>query len=112
MSGRRIDRRLAWKAWLQNPCSQAVSARTLVRKVSHYPCHPFFAARRGGRRLFGEAAQSMIAPHSDGASSSIGVRQFRSRGGARRFVCSATAVPTPFSASFLVTKGKKNGGVQ
>ena len=34
MSERRIGRRLAWKAWLQNPCSQAVSARTLARKVS------------------------------------------------------------------------------
>jgi hypothetical protein len=111
MSGRRIGRRLALRAWLPNPCSQAVSAQTLVRKVSHYLCHPF-SLWSGGRRLVGKAAQLMIMQPSGGAGLSTGVRFFCGRGGAHRFVCSATPATTPFSTSSLVTKGKNNGGVQ
>jgi hypothetical protein len=112
MRARRIGRRLAWKAWLQNICSQAVSARTLVRKVFHYQCHLFFAARRGGPWLVGKVEPSMIAPLGGGTGASTGVRQFRGRGGARRFVCSVTPLATPLITSPLVTKGKKNGGAE
>jgi hypothetical protein len=112
MRVRRIGCRLALKVWLQNPCSQAVSAQTLVRKVFHYLCHPFFAARRGGWRLFGKVGQSMIVPLGDGACSSTEVRTAYGRGGARRFVCSAIRAVTPLIASSLVTKGKKNGGAE
>jgi hypothetical protein len=112
MSGCRIGRRLALKVWLQNPCSQAVSARTLARKVFHYLCHPFFAARRGGPWLVGKVEPSMIAPLGGGTGASTGVRQFHGLGGARRFVCSATPLATPLITSPLVTKGKKNGGAE
>lgn len=111
MRVRRIGRRLALKAWLQNLCSQAVSAQTLARKVFHYLCHPF-SPGHGRRRLFGKVAQSMIAPLGGGACSSTEARPFRWRGGARRFACSATLVVTPLITSSLVTKATKNGGVQ
>jgi hypothetical protein len=111
MRARRIGRRLAWKAWLQNPCSQAVRARTLARKVSQYLCHPF-TPERGGWESFGKAAPSIIAPPDGGTCSSTGVRPFRERGGAHRFVCLATPVSTPVIAVSLVTKGKNNGGAE
>jgi hypothetical protein len=111
MSARRIGRRLASMTPLQNPCSHAVSARTLARKVFHYQCHPF-SLWCGGRRLVGKAAQSMIAPPDGGTCSSTGVRVFRRRGGARRFVCSAMPDSTPLTTSSLVTKGKNNGGAE
>jgi hypothetical protein len=111
MKGRRIGRRLALREWLQNPCSQAVRARTLARKVFHYLCY-LFSPWHGGQRLVGKAILSMTAPLGDGAYPSPGARPFRWRGGARRFVCSATPAITPLITSSLVTKGKKTGGVR
>lgn len=111
MRGRRIGRRLAWKVWLQNACRQAVSTKTLVRKVSHSLCHPF-SPWCGGQRLVGKVEPSMVAPPGGGTYWSTGVRPFRGRGGACRFGCSATSGATPFSTASLVTKGKKHGGVQ
>jgi hypothetical protein len=111
MSEQRIGRRLALRARLQNPYSQAVSTKTLARKVSHYLCHPF-SPWCGGQRLVGKVEPSMVAPPGGGTYWSTGVRPFRGRGGARRFGCSATSGATPFSTASLVTKGKKHGGVQ
>jgi len=50
MSQCRIARRIALSVWVNNGCTQAVSAQTLATKVLHLPLQPFpFAAgRRGG----------------------------------------------------------------
>jgi hypothetical protein len=111
MSACRIGRRLALRAWLQHPCSQAVSPRTLARKVSHCLCH-LFSPWRGGQRLVGDGAPSMIAPQGGGACPLPGVSPFHGRGGTRRFPWQVAPAITPCITSSLVTKGQKNGGAE
>jgi hypothetical protein len=106
----RLARRIASMMRLQNHSVQAVSARTLARKVFHYLCHPF-SHQCGGRWSSRDAEQWMVARFGC-EWLSTGVRHLLRRGGARRFVSPATPAITPLITSSLVTKEKKNGVVQ
>jgi|ERR1700704_418942 hypothetical protein len=100
MSKRRIARRVASMAWLQNFCTHAVGAQTLVTKVFHCSCRLFMSVGEG-RRLVGAAERC-----------STGVRRYTGSGGARRVGCCVTSSLSPLVLSSLVTKHCQFGGVR
>jgi hypothetical protein len=107
MSTRRIGRRVALVTLRQIPCVGEVYALTLVTKVLPYPCPSFLPW--AGWRSVGVAHRWTVVGVGSGWLST-GVWTQRQRGGARRFVCTATLAATPVSTDSLVTK-EKNGGV-
>ena len=107
MSVRRIGRRVASMTWPQNPCTEAVDAETLVRKVFHYQCQSFLSW--AGRQV-GVVEQRTVVGFS-GARSSTGVWRSFWRGGARRFVWQVHRCATPLITTSLVTN-EKDGDVQ
>src|ERR1700691_2702898 len=108
MSACRIARRVASKVRCNNPCTEAVDAETLVRKVFHYLCHPF-SSWRGGRRAVGDVERRVVVWLGSYGWSQTGVRRSVC-GGAHRLVWQAARATTPLVLSPLATKGKKNGG--
>jgi hypothetical protein len=109
MSACRIARRVTSMSRRQNPYTEAVSAKTLVRKVFHYQCHLFFPWC-GGCWAGRDAEQWMVARFGS-EWLSTGARRSPWRGGARRVVCWVTSFVTPFITPSLVTK-EKNGDVE
>jgi hypothetical protein len=103
MRARRLASRVASMTPRQNACSDAVSGRTLVTKVFHYP-FPSFTLRRGGR-LAGVGLNS-------GVCLSTGVRRLIGRGGACRLAWQRQHAATPVIASTLVTNEYESGGVR
>ena len=99
----RIARRVALAAQRQNPYGEAVSARTLATKVSHYPLRHFMPSR--GRRW-------LLVRQDDGGQTLTGLRVCLGSGGARRVVWPVLSTATLFAASSLATKGLQNGDVE
>jgi hypothetical protein len=109
MSACRIARRVASMTPLQNPCTEAVDAETLVRKVFHYLCQSF--SPWAGRRRVVVVEQQTVVGLDGNTRSSTGVRLCLGRGGARRFVWQVHRCATPLITASLVTN-EKDGGVQ
>lgn len=105
MSRRRIARRVALTAPLNNPCTHAVSAQTLATKVLQLLLQPFpFGGRATWRRLVAHTVYPRVASECvRGRPRRAGVR-LQPEGAATRRLAWRPAPPvTPFTTPSLAT---------
>ena len=105
MSSCRVARRVALTARVNNRCTQAVSAQTLVTKVFHLPLQPFpFGDRAARRRLVAHTEYPGVASeYAEARPRRAGVRLWSEGAATRRLAWRPASPETPFTTSSLTT---------
>lgn len=105
MSKRRIARRVALTARVNNRCTQAVSVQTLVTKVFHLLLQPFpFGGRATRRRLVAHIEYPGVASeHARTRLCRAGVWLWPESAATRRLAWRPALPETPFTTSSLTT---------
>jgi hypothetical protein len=107
MSNRRIARRIALAATVENVCAQGVSAPTLATKVFHLLLSSFpRAGRAAQRRWVAEREPVTVASErAEGRPRGAGVQPCQDPAPSRRLASRPAPRVTPFATPTLATNG-------